>query len=427
MGKIVEPSFLLGVALDMDKPAQAVSQTAPIKTVGISRRRLFVSIPVATAVIALMAGAAYMFRAPLQAALRPPAHSESISKKPAEIVRVAGPLTVSVAQGSALESRLTVVPARKEAVDLPVFNATGSVMARLPAGRDLAESRWDFAAPEVATAYGDWVKAKADVEFAEEQAKKVRELSEARNRKLAADVSRMEKLFKLGTEAERDLAAVQADKLQTEIQGRKDIHEAENAVKAAIRNRGLLERQLLQAGVDPEVVARGTVGLVLVVADVPESRVGLVKEGQACEARFFSHPNQVYKGRVGRVGPSLAKDRRTLRVTFELHDPAEKLLPGLFAEVGLGAEHREVVTVPADAVLHAGRHDYVLTELQRGEYHAREVQVDEPLPVTTGAAKAKDSQLIVTAGLRDGERVVAAGAILLKPVMVKSLNGDSRH
>lgn len=412
--------------MNMDQSPKATANAAQFKTGGKSRR-LFVSIPVAVGIVALLAGAAYFFRAPLQAALRPPDQSDSIGKKSLEIVRVAGPLRVAVAQGSALESRLTIVPARKETVDLPRFNATGSVMARLPAGHDLAESRWDFASPEVATAYGDWVKAKADVEFAEEQAKKVRELTEARNKKLAADVARMEKLFKLGAEAERDFAAVQADKLQAEIQGRKDIHEAENAVKAAIRNRGLLERQLLQVGVDPEVVARGTVGLVLVVADVPESRIAMVRQGQACEARFFSHPDKVYRGKVGRVGPSLSKDRRTLRVTFELYDPDGKLLPGLFAEVGLGAEHREVVTVPADAVLHAGRHDYILTELRRGEYRAQEVQVDEPAPATTGAAKAKDSQLIVTSGLRDGERVVAAGAILLKPVMVKSLNGDSRH
>src|SRR5207248_58417 len=133
----------------------------------------------------------------------------------------------------------------------------------------------------------------------------------------------------LGAEAKKDLAAAEYDVEQAKLQGAKDIHDAEKVINDAVRNRGLLERQLLQAGVDPTVVAQGKDNLVLVVADVPEAKVAQVRAGQACEARFFSYQDIAYQGRVGRLGPSVSKEKRTLRVTFELHDTDGKLLPGM--------------------------------------------------------------------------------------------------
>jgi hypothetical protein len=235
----------------------------------------------------------------------------------------------------------------------------------------------------------------------------------------------LEKLVKIGTEEGRTLDAAKAEKLNAEIQGQKDIHEAENAVKVAERNRGLLERVLLSAGVDPETVRKGEDGLVLLVADVPESRVGVVYKGQECRVRFAAFPDaKPLDAKVGRIGPLVSKERRTLRVTFELHDTTNRLLPGMFADVGLGTEKREVVTVPAEAVLHAGRYDYVLIEEKPGRYKARAVEVEEAPPAAPTADKKDKPRIVVSAGLNEKERVVAAGAILLKPLLVKSLGDE---
>jgi cobalt-zinc-cadmium efflux system membrane fusion protein len=333
---------------------------------------------------------------------------------------------VVVSPDSPLEKRLKSANAESETVETPVLTVAGSVTARLGSGSDSAESRWDFATAEIASAYGDWIKARGDVAFAKDQAGKVKQLAEANVAYLTEHVNRLEKLVGIGTEAGRDLAAARSDKLKAEIQGQKDVHEGENAVKVAERNRGLLERQLLSAGIDPEVVRKGEEGMVLVVADVPESKVGLVHPGQKCRAKFFSYPDEPLEGTVGRIGPSVSKERRTLRVTFELRDPKRRLLPGMFADVGLGTERREVVTVAVDAVLHVGVQDYVLIDQGGGKYYAREVTVEEALPeaakdphATPGAVPAV--HVVVRSGLQPGEKVVAEGAILLKPLLVKSL------
>lgn len=348
--------------------------------------------------------------------------------RPAEAVSAGEePGLVIVTPGAPVQKRLTVLDARTESVDTPVLTVSGSVIARLAPGADAAESRWDFATAEIASAYGDWIKARADVRFAQSQSVKVKGLADARVKYLTEHVERLEKLVNLGTEEGRTLSAARADLLQAEIQGQKDLHEAENAVKVAERSRSLLERQLLAAGVAPETVRKGADGLVLLVADVPESKVGFVRSGQECKVRFAAFPDAApIDAVVGRVGPSVSKERRTLRVTFELRDPTGRLLPGMFADVGLGTERRDVVTVPADAVLHAGRHDYVLVQEKPGRYRARTVEVDELAPPAAAGDRKEKSvpRIVVRTGLKDGEQIVAAGAILLKPLLVKSL-GDA--
>ena len=376
---------------------------------------------VPVAVLALAGGgfAGYSYRQPIVAFFEPP--PPAIAAKPAEVVGVPAPGLIRVARDSSLDKKLVLDTAQMERAVNPVLTVTGSVAARLSPGRDEAEARWDFAATEVATAYSDWIKARADVGFAETQLVKVNQLVVARVAKLSADVTRLEKLVAIGTEAERDLAGVRADRLQADIQGSKDVFEAETAKKTAARNRGLLERQLLQAGIDPTVVLGTTDGVVLVVADVPESKIGLVHLGLACEATFISRPGEVFRGRVGRVGPSVSKDRRTLRVTFELHDTDGRLLPGMYADVGLGTEPRERLTVPSDAVLHSGKCDYVLVWDGPGEFRVAEVRVDEATPQSPGQPKGALARVSVAGPVREGEQVIAAGAILLKPALVQAL------
>lgn len=381
-------------------------------------------------VLIAMGVAAVLFRNPLMAVFQPPPAAATPPRD--EIVSIAeSSRHITVTPGSPLAARLKLIPVRRETIALPLLNVTGSVIARLAPGADHAEARWDFAAPDIAAAYSDWIKAKADVAFFEGQAAEVRKLAESRVEFATVELTRLENLLKIGTASESEVAKARTDKQQAIIQGRKDNFEADTAVRNAVRNRGLLERQLLQAGVDPDVLVKATDGLVLVVADVPETKIALLEQlidkrdgskNKPCRAQFFSHPDRPFAGRVGRVGPSLAKDKRTLRVTFELQDPDGRLLPGMFAEIGLGTQSRSVLTVPAEAVLHAGDQDYVLSEVMPGEYAVRTVLVDEPLPSSSQAA-SRGSQITVRRGLEEGERLVAAGAILLKPTLVKSLNG----
>jgi hypothetical protein len=377
----------------------------------------------AALVIPLLSGityASYVYRDRVKTFFQPAPPTANPTTEP---VSVAGPGQVRVTPDSIFESKLEFDQVAKESVSAPLLVVSGSIVARLTPGSDSAEGRWDFASPEIALTYGDWIRARADAAFNESQVERVKNLVKARIDQLTEDVIRWESLVKIGTEAQRDLATAKHQKAQAELQGSTDIFKAETDRNTAIRNRELLERQLLQAGIDPAVVLKGKDGLILVVVDVPEAKVSLVHEGQPCTAKFYSYPDTLISGRVGRIGPNVTKDRRTLRVTFELEKVSVRLLPGMYAEIGLGTGERDLYTVPAESVLHIGKKDYVLIHKDKGSFEAREVVVGEPSP--GGANSNKDSRIVVLSGLKQGERIVSGGAILLKPAVVKSLSGST--
>lgn len=412
-------------------PPDASTSNGAVTNAQASPRRgnVFVGVAAAAAVV-VSAALVYWFHEPILAVFAAPAPKRTQIDEP---FKVLSNHQIAIAADSPLHHRLKIAEVKRESLEYPLLNVSGYVMARLAPGADQASSRWDFASADVATAYGDWLHAREDVLVFEKQAEKTRNLVDTKVKYLKKELDRKEQGYAMGAVPERDFFAARAEYLQADIQGQKDITDAESALKKAERNRGLLERQLLLAGVDPEVVRRANEGLVLVVAEVPEAKIGLVKVDQACEAKFFGVPDVVYHGRVGRLGPSVAKEKRTLRVTFELNNPGGKLLPGMFADIGLGAETRQVLTVPVDSVLHAENSDYVMKEETAGHYRPIKITVDEPRHVAhSGTHQGPSVACIpVLEGLHEGDRIVSTGAILLKPVMVKALahnnNGSTTH
>jgi membrane fusion protein, heavy metal efflux system len=330
-----------------------------------------------------------------------------------DVVRVAGPDLIAVQPDTPLASKLDVRTVATERIAAPLLSVTGSVVARLSPGTDNADARWDFSQLELATTYADWLRARAEEPYTQQQLAKTRELVAARVAAQTELVDRLRLLVKAGTDSPRDLAKAEADLVEAQLDGKKEIYEAETAAKTAQRTRATLARQLFQAGIDPELLSASQEGTTVLVADVPEGRIGLVRDGQAAEARFYALPGETISGRVRSLAPALTADRRTLRVFFELDDPLAHLRPGMFAEVGLGTEPRDALLVPSDAVLHVGRTDYVLVRTQPGLWRATPVQVGE----------AHDANVEILSGLTPGDQIVGRGAILLKPPLVQALQG----
>lgn len=324
---------------------------------------------------------------------------------------LAGPYLIAVQPGSLLEQKLEFPTVRKERLTTPLLTVTGAIMSRLRAGSGPMEDRWQFSSVELSGIYADWEKASTEMEFAAKQLAKTRELTAAQLSAQNRAVERLRKLVATGTEAVRDLTSAEASLLQTQLEGQKAVFEAESALTQATHSHADLERRLLQAGVDPALLAQAPAGAAMVMADVPEVRIGLVKEGQACEARFYGLPGQTFKGVVRSLAPALSPERRTLRVFFELNDQEGRLKPGMYAEIGLGTYPRHAVLAPADGVLHIADTDYALTAAGPGLWRVTEIQVGE----------RAGERVEILGGLKGGERLIGNGAILLKPLVVQAL------
>jgi multidrug efflux pump subunit AcrA (membrane-fusion protein) len=72
--------------------------------------------------------------------------------------------------------------------------------------------------------------------------------------------------------------------------------------------------------------------------------------------------------------------------------------------------------IPAEGVLHVGQSDYVLVAGESGAWKITEVKTGEQY----------GNRIEALQGLTSGDRVVGAGAILLKPYVVEDIQGVAR-
>jgi hypothetical protein len=324
---------------------------------------------------------------------------------------LAGDGLIAVESGSLLEKKLEVPEVKVERLTSPLLTVTGAVMARLRAGAGPVEDRWQFSGGDLSSIYADWQRTGTEMDFAAKQLTKTRELTAAQLASQNRVVDRLRKLVATGTEAIRDLTSAEAMLLQIQLEGQKAVYEAESELTQATHSHADLERRLLQAGIDPDLLTQVPVGTALVMADVPEVRINLVAAGQACEARFYGLPEHAFKGVVRSLAPALSTERRTLRVFFELNDQQGQLKPGMYAEIGLGTNPRQAVLAPADGVLHITDSDYILVQVGTDLWRITQIQVGEQI----------GDRVEILSGLKGGEKVVGKGAILLKPLLVQSL------
>jgi membrane fusion protein, heavy metal efflux system len=333
-----------------------------------------------------------------------------VSPAPAQSapVRLSGAGHISVVPDSPIEKKLQVASIETQRISVPVLTVTGTVIASLRPAKDGA-TNWQFSSPDVLTAYTDWQKATAEIAFSRTQLESIRQLSESRVAAQQASVRRLRRLVEAGTDTEQALASAEAESLQAQIQGRKDVHEADAALLAAQRSETALRRQLQQAGVDADLLNGSAGDTDIVAADVPEAMLSRVKLHQGCEARFLGLGERAFAGTVRAISPVLSKEQRSLRVLFTIGDPHDLLRPGMFADIGLGTDARDALLAPAAGIVHVGRSDFMLVRAGAAEWRVTPVQVGE----------LHETAVEILDGLQPGDQVISQGAILLKPAIVE--------
>lgn len=154
---------------------------------------------------------------------------------------------------------------------------------------------------------------------------------------------------------------------------------------------------------------------VYVEFDLPQQQVALVRTGDTVRVTTDALPGQTLVGRLNAVEPLADSSTRTVRMQGQLDNPGHVLRPGMFvnAEVVL-PEKREVVLIPATAVLYAAYSDSVfLIEAAEGN----------------GTHGLKLRQQFVTLGERRGDFVsvtkgVSAGQTVVSTGVFKYRNGQ---
>lgn len=135
-----------------------------------------------------------------------------------------------------------------------------------------------------------------------------------------------------------------------------------------------------------------------------EQDLGFVRVGAPVRAELAAYPGRAFEGRVSFVWPTVDEASRTARVRVALANPAGLLRPGMYATLLLEAVvGRDVLSVPAEAVVMTGERNLAFVVGQAGALEPREIVL---------GARAGD-RFEVLRGLVAGERIVASANFLV--------------
>jgi Cu(I)/Ag(I) efflux system membrane fusion protein len=142
---------------------------------------------------------------------------------------------------------------------------------------------------------------------------------------------------------------------------------------------------------------------VSVVADVDESDVDRVKEGQTATVSLPALRGETFAARVSLVSPAISSASRTLQIGLDLKNPRLRLRPGMSVDVTVQLDAVDAIAVPAEAVVDTGAHQYVFVTRGNGRF--------EPRLVKIGMRAGDKLQLLK--GAREGETVVTTANFLV--------------
>ncbi|MDE2149088.1 MAG: efflux RND transporter periplasmic adaptor subunit [Gammaproteobacteria bacterium] len=143
---------------------------------------------------------------------------------------------------------------------------------------------------------------------------------------------------------------------------------------------------------------------VWVLAEVDESQAAAVKSGQDVEARFDAFPDRIWRGVVDYIYPDLSRITRTVKLRVRIPNPDQRLQPNMFAHIRmLAAPGRDVLYIPAQALIRTGTSQRVIVALGDGRF--------DVCPVEAGYQSGAEVQILK--GLWSGARVVVSAQFMI--------------
>ena len=162
--------------------------------------------------------------------------------------------------------------------------------------------------------------------------------------------------------------------------------------------------QVVQPGSSDPLFTIADLSSVWVNADVYEDQLTYIKQGTSVKIKTPAYPNETFNASVDQIGSTLDPDKHTVAVRCVVANARGQLKPGMFATVVLRAAATETaITVPASAIIVEGDLRSVFIEESPGKYIKRSVETGSEI----------DGAVVIRTGLKEGERVVVRGSLLI--------------
>lgn len=253
--------------------------------------------------------------------------------------------------------------------------------------------------PDYAQALADLRKAQADT----------------RQKRLAYERGKL--LFEGEVLARKDFEAAEADLRQSEAESERagarfrNLSPDEKSGGFALRAPlgGIVTERQVNPGSEVRPDAPGPLFVISdpdrlwVIVELPEKDLGKVRAGQDLAVEVDAYPGRRFSARALALGDVLDPATRRVPVRCRIDNRERLLKPEMYARVTPLAEGPSLPRVPNSALVTDGLYSYVFVETEAGVLEKRRV--------TTAFRGHGES--FVSDGLKAGERVVTAGALLL--------------
>ncbi len=381
----------------------------PVLKRGSFHRRAGVVLP-GLACLLLLAGchAGKGNEASREAAEAPPANPAVVASPAAQSLHVDDPQSFPLVRATTASTFATLDVTGSVQPDpsreVPVLSlANGRVVAlHVGLGNTVRKGQliMDVQSPDVATAFGAYLKAVADEHLTATQLTRTQLLFS----KGAVAQSQLEVAQNGEQDARADLTAAGQ---QLRILGVDPAHPSDTVHVYAPIAGVVVSQNTTAAGLAGATLA-GTTGSITiadlshvwVVCDVYENDLASVHQGESAQLRFQAFPDQPRTGTISDIGAILDPTIRTAKVRIQVPNPDRSLRIGMFATATLrNGRPLQAVSVPAAAVLHLHDVAFVFIPINgAGNFRRAEVR--------TGPTLAGNAVQILS-GLPDGQQVVA--------------------
>ncbi|MGZ3925465.1 MAG: efflux RND transporter periplasmic adaptor subunit [Mucilaginibacter sp.] len=143
---------------------------------------------------------------------------------------------------------------------------------------------------------------------------------------------------------------------------------------------------------------------VWVQANVYESNINSVHEGDPVEVTTNTYPDKVFKGKVGKLMNVLDPTTKVMKMRVVLDNPGFALKPQMFATIAISnSVNKKATAVSSGALIFDNSQYYVIIIKGKNNIELRPVEV-----ITNNGKTA-----YIKSGLEPGDRVVGADALLM--------------
>jgi cobalt-zinc-cadmium efflux system membrane fusion protein len=256
--------------------------------------------------------------------------------------------------------------------------------------------------PEIPVIRADLQKARIDLDAAARNLERTRALV---REKAAAGKE------ELSSEVDLKKAAAEVERLRARLKlWHKDESDETQRFLVRAPRAGVIVKRNVNVGeeVRPDaatpLLSLADLSVVWVLAEIPERELALVKRGQPAQVEVTSYSGERFRGTVSHIGEVVNPETRAIQVRVALKNPGRRLKPEMYARVWLEVKGTKAqVVVPKTALVI--RHDktVVVVEVAAGKFVPREV---------VAGNEVGDGREVLS-GLREGEKVVVRGALLL--------------